>query len=217
MLSYDSVSAVFVAALSLSLREGRGEGGCVWIWIGEESTGGRDGWKSKVEMNLRIEEIWGRCHMLMLWGASDRPADWGGGGFEIILDSKNENETGEESRTDSPVNGKSSSILLPVCLGASFLWAWCFQRKYQSDTVAGRHRGLALRCTLRDAEKLWRAKEKMMVLVKFPQRKTCDRERRRRKTAAHTIEQAGLREDEWARWQSTVRHRSTRAGESQHL
>lgn len=44
-----------------------------------------------------------------------------GGGVEIILDSKNENETGEESRTDSPVNGKSSSILLPVCLGASFL------------------------------------------------------------------------------------------------
>lgn len=28
-----------------------------------------------------------------------------GGGVEIILDSNNENETIEESRTDSPVNG----------------------------------------------------------------------------------------------------------------
>lgn len=43
----------------------------------------------------------------------------GGGGGEIILDSKNENETGEESRTDSPVNGKSGPILPPVCFGAS--------------------------------------------------------------------------------------------------
>lgn len=34
------------------------------------------------------------------------------GGVEIILDSINENETGEESRTDSHVNGKSGSILL---------------------------------------------------------------------------------------------------------
>lgn len=43
----------------------------------------------------------------------------GGGGreVEIILDSKNENETGEETRNDSPLNGKSSSILLPVCFG----------------------------------------------------------------------------------------------------
>lgn len=40
--------------------------------------------------------------MLMLGGVSDRPAD--GGGVEIILDSNNENETIEESRTDSPVN-----------------------------------------------------------------------------------------------------------------
>ena len=55
-------------------------------------------------------------------GGPDRPADgdgMGGGSFEIILDIQNEKETGEESRTDSPVNGKSSSILLPVCFGAS--------------------------------------------------------------------------------------------------
>lgn len=41
-----------------------------------------------------------------------------GGLGGIVLDSKNENETGEETRNDSPLNGKSSSILLPVCFGA---------------------------------------------------------------------------------------------------
>lgn len=85
-------------------------------WRGEN---GRQRWMKKQSGNeSENRRNMGRMSHADVGGASDKPAA-GGGGVEIILDSKNENETGEESRTDSPVNGKSSSILLPVCFGAS--------------------------------------------------------------------------------------------------
>lgn len=132
------------------------------------------------------------------WGGFRQAScGWEVGGVEIILDSNNENETGEESRTDSPVNGKSSSILLPVCFGAS---VFC-----EPDVFHVNIKVTPLRPGTESLQETPRNFEEQKKNDSRPgsglhrgrpdRGRTDGGEQRRRQTAAHTIEKARFREE----------------------
>lgn len=134
--------------------------------------------------------------MLMLGGgASNRPAD-GRGGLKLDLTAKmrmRQERRGEERRTDSPVNGKSSSIVPPVCFGASvFCEPDVFHVNILSDTGAGGQQAK------RNFEE--QRKKGKVVCSRFHRgRPDGGRggigQRRRRQTAPHTIGKARFREE----------------------